>query len=68
MRFWWHRVGPMFADWIRERRTQGLKSNRWRWHLDEVFEKIKGEWPLIWRAGPQFIQTAVTSDEEAVEL
>ena len=27
-----------------------MKSSHWRWHLDEVFEKINGERHYLWRA------------------
>ena len=50
VRFWWHRFGPMFASEIRKRRIEGLKSSRWRWHLDEMFVKINGETHYLWRA------------------
>lgn len=50
VRFWWLRFGPMFAAEIRKRRVQGLKSSRWRWHLDEVFVKINGKQNYLWRA------------------
>lgn len=50
VRFWWHRFGPMFAREIRNRRVQGMRSSRWRWHLDEVFVKINGELHYLWRA------------------
>ncbi|OYX41686.1 MAG: IS6 family transposase [Rhodobacterales bacterium 32-67-9] len=50
VRFWWHRFGPMFAAEIRKRRIEGMKSSRWRWHLDEVFVKINGERHYLWRA------------------
>ncbi|MDI3334792.1 IS6 family transposase [Defluviimonas aestuarii] len=50
VRFWWHRFGPMFASEIRKRRVQGMRSSRWRWHLDEVFVKINGELRYLWRA------------------
>ncbi len=50
VRFWWHRFGPLFAVEIRKRRIQGMKSSRWRWHLDEVFVKINGERHYLWRA------------------
>ena len=42
VRFWWLRFGPMFATEIRRRRVSGLRSSRWRRHLDEVFVKING--------------------------
>ena len=50
VRFWWHRFGPMFAAEIRKRRIKGMRSSRWRWHLDEVFVKINGEVHYRWRA------------------
>ena len=50
VRFWWHRFGPMFAAEIRKRRIEGMKSSQWRWHLDEMFVKIKGERHYLWRA------------------
>ncbi len=37
VRFWRHRFGPLFAAEIRKRRVAGLRSCRWKWHLDEVF-------------------------------
>ena len=50
VRFWWHRFGPLFAAEIRKRRVEGMRSSRWRWHLDEVFVKINGERHYLWRA------------------
>ncbi|MBD3679001.1 MAG: IS6 family transposase [Rhodobacteraceae bacterium] len=50
VRYWWHRFGPMFAAEIRKRRVAGMRSSRWRWHLDEVFVKINGERHYLWRA------------------
>ena len=50
VRFWWHRFGPMSASEIRKRRIEGMKSSRWRWHLDEMFVKINGEQHYLWRA------------------
>ncbi len=43
VRYWWHRFGPMFAGEIRKRHIEGMKSSRWRRHLDELFVKTKGE-------------------------
>ena len=45
IRYCWHRFGPMFASEIRKRRIEGMRSSRWRWHLDEMFVKINGEIP-----------------------
>jgi len=50
VRYWWHRFGPLFAAEIKKRRIAGLKSSRWRWHLDEIFVKIICERPYLWRA------------------
>lgn len=50
VRFWWNRFGPLFAAEIRKRRVSGIRSSRWRWHLDEVFVKISGERHYLWRA------------------
>jgi len=50
VRYWWHRFGPMFASEIKRRRVSGMKSSRWRWHLDEMFVKINGERHYLWRA------------------
>jgi len=50
VRFWWNRFGPMFAAEIRKRRVEGMRSSKWRWHLDEVFVKINGETHYLWRA------------------
>ncbi len=40
----------MFASEIRKRRIQGMKSSRWRWHLDEMFVKINRERHYLWQA------------------
>ena len=53
VRFWWHKFGPMFAAEIRKRRLEGMKSSRWRWHLDEMFVKTNGERHYLWRAVDQ---------------
>ena len=50
VRFWWNRFGPMFAAEIRKRRIHHQSYSRWRWHLDEVFERINGETHYLWRA------------------
>jgi putative transposase len=49
-RFWWRRFGPMFAAEIRRKRATGMRSSRWRWHLDEVFVRINGVQHYLWRA------------------
>jgi putative transposase len=40
----------MFAAEIRQRRIQGMRASRWRWHLDEMFVKINGRTHYLWRA------------------
>ena len=50
IRFWWSRLGPMFAREIRKRRIQTRSYTHWRWHLDEVFVRINGETHYLWRA------------------
>jgi putative transposase len=50
VRYWWQRFGPMFAAEIRRKRVGGLRSSRWRWHLDEVFVKVNGVQHYLWRA------------------
>ena len=46
-----NRVGPMFASKIRSRRIQAMRQNtHWRWHLDEVFVRVKGERRYLWRS------------------
>ena len=53
VRFWWHWFGPMFANEIKKRRIEGLRTSHWQWHLDEVFVKINGERHYLWRAVDQ---------------
>ena len=50
VRFWWTRVGPMFAAEIRMRRIDHRFYSTWRWHLVEVFMRINGETHYLWRA------------------
>ncbi|WP_022697371.1 IS6 family transposase [Euryhalocaulis caribicus] len=51
VRCWWNRFGPMFAGEIRQKRAQQMRSfPQWRWHLDEMFVKIRGETHYLWRA------------------
>jgi len=50
VRYWWHRFGSQFASHIRKRRTGGMQSSNWKWHLDEVFVKVNGERHNLWRA------------------
>ena len=50
IRYWWNRLGPMFAAEVRKRRVNGRNYSNWRWHLDEVFVRINGERHFLWRA------------------
>jgi putative transposase len=51
VRFWWKRIGPMFAAEIRKRRVAHMRGfPEWRWHLDEVFVKVNGKFCYLWRA------------------
>lgn len=39
----------MFAAVIRRKRVDRLrKVTQWRWHLDEVYEKINGQTHYLW--------------------
>ena len=46
----WNRFGPLFAAEIRTRRVHHGSYSNWRWHLDEVFVRIKGKTHYLWRA------------------
>src|SRR5882672_9936292 len=51
VRVWWNRFGPIFAADIRRKRAHSLRSlPQWRWHLDEMYVKIRGEIHYLWRA------------------
>ncbi len=51
VRFWWNRFGPLFAAQIRRKRAAEYRNYiQWRWHLDEVFVSINGEFHYLWRA------------------
>ena len=51
VRFWVDQFGTHFAQTIRKRRSEAMRQVRqWRWHLDEVFVKIRGETHYLWRA------------------
>ena len=51
VRYWWNRLGPMFASEIRRKRVQQLRAySKWKWHVDEVFVKINGKRHCLWRA------------------
>ncbi|WP_301751446.1 IS6 family transposase [uncultured Erythrobacter sp.] len=51
---WWNRFGPMFAADVRRQRVSRMEGFRqWKWRLDEVYVKIKGEMHYLWRAVDQ---------------
>ena len=50
VRYWWNRLGLMFAREIRNRWVHHHAYSNWCWHLDEVFVKINGETHYLWRA------------------
>ena len=51
VRLWVDRFGTYFANKIRKRRSEAMRQVlQWRWHLDEVFVKIRGETHYLWRA------------------
>ena len=51
IRQWADRFGTYFASKIRKRRSEAMRQvPQWRWHLDEVFVKIRGETHYLWRA------------------
>ena len=51
VRFWWNRLGTVFAAEIRKKRVSQMRAySNWQWHLDEVFVKINGETHYLWRA------------------
>jgi putative transposase len=51
VRFWWNRLGLLFAVEIRRKRTSRMRAfSNWQWYLDEVFVKINGQLHYLWRA------------------
>lgn len=50
VRYWWNRFGPMLAGEIKRKRVSQMRGFRhWRWHVDEIYVKVKGtHYP--WRA------------------
>lgn len=50
-RLWVDRFGPLLAREIKKRWSHQMRQvTQWRWHLDEVFVKIRGETHYLWRA------------------
>ena len=70
VRFWWNRFGPLLAAEVRRRRSDGMRSvSRWRWHLDGMFVKIRGETHYLWRAVDhegEVLESYVTKTQDKV--
>jgi putative transposase len=49
VRQWCAKFGPAYARELRRRRPRAGD----KWHLDEVYTKINGEWKYLWRAVDQ---------------
>src|ERR1039457_6096002 len=68
VRFWWNRIGPIFAAEIRKKRVAHMRVYpQWRWHLDEVFVKINGKLCYLWRAVDhegEVLETVVTAKRD----
>lgn len=51
VRYWWKRIGLMFAAEVRRKRLDRMPDmRRWRWNFDEAFVKINGGTRHISRA------------------
>ena len=48
IRYWWNKFGVVFAKDLKKK-SNNLHSN-WRWHIDEVLDKINGQNYYLWRA------------------
>ena len=43
VRYWWNRFNPLLAAHIRRKRISRMRGFRqWRWHLDEMYVKLRG--------------------------
>ena len=63
IRQWCRKFGQLYANQIRRRRAQTGDT----WYLDEVFLKIKGALPYLWRAVDQYgnvLDIVVTSKRD----
>ena len=51
VRFWWNRLGPLMAEEIKQKPILQLRTySKRKWHIDEVFVKIKGDRHYLWWA------------------
>jgi len=48
VRYWWQQLGSIVAKELKKKRAHA--PSLWRWHMDEVFVKIKGKTHYLWRA------------------
>ena len=53
---WCHHFNPVFTSKMRKRRTEGMRTSRWRGHLDKVSVRINGEMRCLWRAVDQEVE------------
>jgi putative transposase len=54
VRFWWNRIGPMFAAEVRRQRVSRMRGfKHWNWHLDGVFVIQRASWPSGGRSLPE---------------
>lgn len=71
VRLWVDRFGSYFAKKIRKRRSAAMRQvPQWRWHLDEVFVKIRVETHYQWRAVDhegEVLEAFVTKKRDKVE-
>ena len=46
-RYWWNKFAPLFARKVRKKRIQPIPNySNWRWHVDEVFVKIRERYTM----------------------
>ena len=51
VRYWWNRIGPMFAPEVLRNRVSRMRAcSNWQRHPDEVFVKSNDEQHYLWRA------------------
>jgi putative transposase len=68
VRYWWNQFGPLLAADIRRQRvSRELGFRQPRWHLDEMFVKVNGGMPYLWRAVDhegEVLESFVTKDRD----
>lgn len=72
VRYWWNRFGPIFAPELRRKRVHRMRGGNYcRWHLDEVFVKITGVTPYLWRSVDhevEVLESVVTTRDRKASL